>query len=164
MRKVLLLCVAGSSLLQPSLSYPACAKDSWTKFVNELVAGQSSFIRGDPAPIMRLWSHADDVTLMGAWGGYERGWSLVGPRLEWVSKQGTEGTYSYDEVASILGSDLALFVQIERFTISNRNDGAPAPLRVTHVMRCEGGEWRIVSRHADRLVETKPPPGVKPRE
>jgi hypothetical protein len=164
MREILLLCVAGAVLLQPSVSDAACSKDSWTRFVNELVAGQSSFVRGDSKPIMRLWSHADDITLMGAWGGYERGWSLVAPRLEWVSKQSTEGIYSYDEISSILGSDLALFVQIERFAIPNRYGGAPSHLRVTHVMRCEGNKWRIVSRHADRLMETKPPPGVKPRE
>ena len=161
MRKMLLRCVASAALLQPSVSDAACAKDAWTKFVNELVAGQTSFVRGDPAPIRRLWSHAGDVTLMGAWGGYELGWSLIGPRLDWVSKQNTEGTYSYEEVASIRGSDLALFVQIEHLASPNRE---PAHLRVTHVMRCEGNNWRIVSRHADQLIETKPPPGVKPRE
>lgn len=164
MREILLLCVAGAALLQTSVSDAACAKDSWPTFVKELVAGQSSFARGDSKPIMRLWSHADDVTLMGAWGGYERGWSLVGPRLEWVSKQSTEGTYTYDEISSILGSDLALFVQIEHFASPNRDGGAPAHLRVTHVTRCEGNKWRIVARHADQLIETKPPPWVKPRE
>ena len=128
MRELLLLCIAGVVLLQPSVSDAACAKDSWTTFVKQLAAGQSSFVRGDSKPIMRLWSHADDVTLMGAWGGYVRGGSLVGPRLEWVSKQSTEGTYSYDEIASILGSDLALFVQIERFASPNMYGGAPSRL------------------------------------
>ena len=113
MREILLLCVVGITLLQPSIADAACDKDSWPKFVNELVAGQLSFVRGNPEPIKGLWSHADDITLMGAWGGYERGWSLIAPRLDWVSKQNTEGTYSYDEISAIVGSDLALFVQIE---------------------------------------------------
>ena len=162
MRKILLLCVAGATLLRPSIADAACAKDSWNKFIGELVAGQTSFVRGDPEPIKKLWSHADDVTLMGAWGGYERGWSLIGPRLEWVSRQNTEGTYSYDEISSIVGLELALLVQIERFTSPNIDGGSQ--LRVTHAMRCERSRWKIVSRHADRLMETKPPPGVKPRQ
>jgi hypothetical protein len=163
MRKAVSLGVACITLLCSAVSEAACTKDAWTAFVSELVAGQSAFVRGNPAPILQLWSHADDVTLMGAWGGHERGWSLVGPRLEWVSKQSTEGTYSYSEISTILGTDLASFVQIERFAIPNIDGGAPASLRVSHVMRCEGDKWKIVSRHADRLMETKPPPGVKPR-
>jgi hypothetical protein len=110
-----------------------------------------------------LWSHAEDVTLMGAWGGKERGWALVGARLDWVSKSNTAGTgtFAYDEVASIVGSDLALFVQIEHIAVPLLNGGATHHLRVTHVMRCEDASWRVVSRHADRLMETTPPPGVK---
>ena len=161
MRKVLLLCAASAALLQPSVSAASCGKDAWSKFVSELVAGQTSFVRGDPASVKALWSHGDDITLMGAWGGYERGWSLIAPRLDWVSKQNTEGTYSYEEISKIVGSDLALFVQIEHFASPGR---PPSDLRVTHVMRCEGKAWKIVSRHADKSVETKPPSWVKPRE
>ena len=70
-------------------------------------------------------------------------------------------SYSHDEVSSIVGSDLALFVQIEHIALPHLNAGATHHLRVTHVMRCEGASWRVVSRHADRLMETTPPPGVK---
>lgn len=45
-----------------------------------LVAAQVAFVRGDPTPMKALRSHAEDVTLMGAWGGHERGWALVGAR------------------------------------------------------------------------------------
>ena len=162
MRKILVLFILIAALPQPTLAASTCTKSAWGKFVHALVAGQTAFVRGDPTSLMELWSHADDVTLMGAWGGYERGWSQVGPRLEWVSKSAASGTYSYDEVSSIVESELALFVQIEHIAIPSLNSGAPSHLRVTHVMRCEGSEWRIVSRHADRLSETKPPPGVKP--
>ena len=161
MLKALLFFVAGATLLQPSAADAACAKESWSKFVSELVASQSSFVRGDPEPIKRLWSHADDVTLMGAYGGHERGWSLIAPRLDWVSKLGTEGTYSYDEISAIVGLDLAFLVQIEHFDSRARG---PSQLRVTHALRCEGNAWKIVSRHADTFIETKPPPGVKPRQ
>ena len=91
------------------------------------------------------------------------GGPLVGARLDWVSKSNTggKGTFAYDEVASIVGSDLALFVEIEHIATPNVDGGATKHLRVTHVMRCEGASWRVVSRHADPLIETTPPPGVK---
>jgi hypothetical protein len=170
MRRIVLVCLACAALLpitvaeaRPTVSEATCGKEAWDKFVPDLVAAQSAFVRGDPAPMKAPWSHADDVTLMGAWGGRERGWTLVGTRLDWVSKSNTggKGTYAYDEVASIVGSDLALFVQIEHIATPNIAGGATQHLRVTHVMRCEGASWRVVSRHADTLMETTPPPGVK---
>jgi hypothetical protein len=170
MRGIVLVCLSCAVLLPMTVagaeltaSDAPCAKEAWDKFVPDLVAAQSAFVRGDPASMKALWSHAEDVTLMGAWGGHERGWALVGARLDWVSKTNTEGkgTYAYKEVASIVGSDLALFVQIEHITVPHMNGGATSDLRVTHVMRCEGASWRVVSRHADTLMGTTPPPGVK---
>ena len=170
MRGIVLVCLACATLLPMTVagagltaSDVPCGKEAWNKFVPDLVAAQTAFVRGDPASMKALWSHAEDVTLMGAWGGKERGWAAVGARLDWVSKSNTEGkgTYTYDEVASIVGSDLALFVQIEHIAAGNLNAGATSHLRVTHVMRCEGASWRVVSRHADTLTETTPPPGVK---
>jgi hypothetical protein len=171
MRRIIaLVCLACAALLPMTVagagraaSASPCGKEAWDKFVPDLVAAQRAFVRGDPASMKALWSHAEDVTLMGAWGGHERGWALVGARLDWVSKSNTEGagSYSYDEVSSIVGSDLALFVQIENIAVPHLNGGATHHLRVTHVMRCEGASWRVVSRHADRLMETTPPPGVK---
>jgi len=170
MRRIMLVCLACAALLPMTVagagstaSEAPCEKAAWNKFVADLVAAQTAFVRGDPTLMKALWSHAEDVTLMGAWGGKERGWALVGARLDWVSKANTEGTgtFAYDEVASIVGSDLALFVQIEHIAVPFLNGGAASPLRVTHVMRCEDASWRVVSRHADRLMETTPPPGVK---
>jgi hypothetical protein len=170
MRGIVLVCFACAALLPMTVagagtqaSAAPCGKEAWKRFVSDFVAAGSAFARGDPAAMKALWSHTEDVTLMGAWGGKERGWALVGARLEWVSKSNTAGTgtFAYDEVASIIGSDLALFVQIEHIAVPHLNGGATSHLRVTHVMRCENASWRIVSRHADRLMETTPPPGVK---
>jgi hypothetical protein len=161
MRSFLVLSILFTAIPQLSTAGSTCTKSAWEKFLNELVTGQQAFVRGDPSILTGLWSHSDDVTLMGAWGGYERGWSKVGSRLEWVSKSAANGTYSYDEVSSIVGSDLALLVQIEHIAIPNLENGAPSHLRVTHAMRCEGLNWRIVSRHADRLTETRAPAGAE---
>jgi hypothetical protein len=138
MRRTLMLCFVLAGL-STNVAAAACAKGAWNLFVKQLVAAQSDFIRGNPEPVKALWSHAEDVTLMGAWGAHERGWSLVGPRLDWVSKSGRDGTYAYDEVSSIVSPEQALFVQIEHF-MSRNADGIAAPvshLRVTHATPCD---------------------------
>ena len=95
MRDLVLVCVAlwpitlaGARL---SVSDAPCGKEAWNRFVPDLVAAQSAFARGDPGSMKALWSHTGDVTLMGAWGGHERGWALVGARLDWVSKSNASG-------------------------------------------------------------------------
>ncbi|MBV8942492.1 MAG: hypothetical protein JO240_12260 [Solirubrobacterales bacterium] len=42
-------------------------------------------LQGKPEAFKALWSHADDVTIMGAFGGFERGWDDVPQRLDWAS-------------------------------------------------------------------------------
>ena len=49
----------------------------------------------------------------------------------------------------------AMIVKLEHIV---NPDAQSDNLRVTHVVRCEGSEWRIVHRHADPLIETKMPP------
>ena len=137
-----------------------CSQHAWDEFVKRLAQAQAAYVRADPEPIKLLWSHTDDVSLFGAYGGHERGWNQVGPRLTWASKTNSNGTHDNDEVlTTIRGADLALVTQLEHIT-NRKPDGSAAPvqnLRVTHVARCEASSWRLVHRQADPLVETKPP-------
>jgi ketosteroid isomerase-like protein len=137
-----------------------CSQQAWEEFVQRLAQAQAAYVKANPEPIKALWSHANDVSLFGAYGGHERGWSEVGPRLTWASKTNSDGRHDHDQVlTTIRGTDLALVTQLEHIT-NRRADGSPAPvqnLRVTHVARCEASSWRLVHRQADPLVETKPP-------
>jgi hypothetical protein len=137
-----------------------CTDDAWREFEQRLVAAQAAFVRADPEPIKSLWSHTTDVSLFGAYGGHEVGWNAVGSRLTWVSPTNSNGSHDDDVVLTkIVGADLALVVQLENITHRNP-DGSIASvqhLRVTHVARCADSAWRLVHRHADPLIETRPP-------
>ena len=120
------------------------ALESFDLFNNELVAAQNAFQLGNAEPLKALWSHAEDVTLMGAYGGHERGWDLVGARLSRVA--GMAGKSRHDPakvVSKVIGSNLAVIVQLEHIVTP---DAPPSDLRVTHVARCEGSSWRVVHR------------------
>ena len=46
---------------------------------------------GRPEPFKALWSHADDVTLTGGFGGaIEKGWEKISRRFDWVATQFSE--------------------------------------------------------------------------
>jgi hypothetical protein len=142
------------SALLAAQSATACSKASWPDFERRVAAAQVAFQQKDPAPLMALWSHGDDVVLMGANGGHEVGWSLVGPRMMRIAAASAGGPRKDDIVARTIGTDLAVIVQIENIT-NLRPDGsveAVDHLRVTHVARCEGADWRLIQRHADRAT------------
>ena len=57
------------------------SKSSWDAAMVQLAAAQRDFTNGEAAGLQRLDSHRDDVTGLGGFGGFERGWAEVGQRL-----------------------------------------------------------------------------------
>jgi hypothetical protein len=57
------------------------SNSSWDAATAQLAAAQRDFMNRDATGLQRLYSHRDDVTVMGGFGGFERGWAEVGPRL-----------------------------------------------------------------------------------
>jgi len=135
------------------------SNSSWEAAMAQLLTAQRDFMNGDAASLQRLYSHHDDVTVMGGFGGFERGWAAVGPRLAWAASHFHGGDYSQQDISEILGSDVACVVCLERWARKGA-DGRPAPvmeLRVTQTFRLEEGRWRLVHRHADELVQKREP-------
>ena len=51
----------------------------WDAAMAQLAAAQRDFMNGDATGLRQLYSHRDDVTVMGGFGGFERGWTEVRP-------------------------------------------------------------------------------------
>lgn len=113
-----------------------------------------AFINGDIGPWTQICSHAEDASLFGGWGGWERSWALLEPRYAWAAARFMSGEFSFQDLAKGVSSDLGYTVWIERCHARLRGvDGVvPVSLRVTHVYRNEDGAWRMIHRHADPIV------------
>ena len=72
---------------------------------------------------------------------------------------GAEGTTWRENVAGWVGDDWACFVDIEHH--GAKLDGSPEPVdfayRATHLLRREGGAWKVVLRHADPIASFRGP-------
>jgi ketosteroid isomerase-like protein len=97
-----------------------------------------------------MWSTQDPVTVLGA----ERtviGSQEVTQAFHWLATRFSNlSDYRFELVAAGASGDLAYTVGYEHVTFSM--DGGPVQLttlRVTHVYRREGDEWKTVHRHAD---------------
>ncbi len=119
---------------------------------DELLAGRSQLL-------MECFSHRDDATVLGGFGGHEMGWQQLGPRLQWVGQTFAGGHCDYEVLTSSAGADLGYVVQFERIEarVVGRSEPMRLALRVTMVFRREDGEWKLLHRHADPLVEKKAP-------
>lgn len=70
--------------------------DETDAIMSMLAAAQADFVRGDAAAFKDLWSRRDDVTILGAFGGYEQGWAAVGARLDWAALQFSDGSWKQE--------------------------------------------------------------------
>ena len=111
---------------------------------------------GDPEPSLALRSRRDDTVLANPLGPPKVGFAAVKSETRRVAAgfAGVAGPMTFEEAARVVTADLGYVIGIERMHV--RRVGADAPvqmaLRVTTVFRREEDGWKLVLRHADRVV------------
>jgi ketosteroid isomerase-like protein len=125
--------------------------ESFDSFLNTMDAAQRGLQRGDARAYKELWSHSDDVTLSGGFGGeIEKGWDKVSTRLDWAAKQFSNGSNRISRLVKTASGDLAYVVQSEHIEfVGPRGAASKKDYRVTMVFRKEHGTWKILHRQAD---------------
>jgi ketosteroid isomerase-like protein len=139
----------------------ADAESGFRRFLTEWEEAQARFLEGDPTQWKRMSSQGDGATIMGAFGGYEKGWKDVGPRYDWAAAQYKErkAKVKTEYLSVVVSGDMAFTVAIERQEEARPGGQAPLKreLRATQVFRREGGSWKLLHRHADPLMEKRAP-------
>jgi ketosteroid isomerase-like protein len=133
--------------------------DDLRKTMEEYHRAEVAFQKGDPQPFKDICSHAHYVTIVGGMGGVEKGWANVEKRYEWAaSRFSTDNSEPQSEIVSLVATpDMAYAVEIERSAarMAGSSELQQLALRVTTVFRREGGQWKVVHRHADPLMSVK---------
>lgn len=117
-----------------------------------------AFMKGDPAPALKLFSQREDVTLANPFGPPAVGLDAVVEAAERAASHYREGeAVGFERVSGYESSDLAYIVELEtyRSKVGGAEDITPLALRVTTVFRREESGWRIVHRHADPITSAR---------
>jgi ketosteroid isomerase-like protein len=122
------------------------------QFVERCHAAITLQSQGHPESFLALWSHAQDVSIMAAIGGYQLGFEAVSDLLTAASKTQSFDGWSSDNLATIVNGDLAMTVELEHYDRTTTGE-PPMTLRATQVYRREDGQWRVIHRHGDVLEE-----------
>ncbi len=125
------------------------------QFMKQRQKASDAFVNGDGGPIGRIVSRVSPSTFFGPQGGYEQGAEQVAATHERGAAQFESTEKNAFEILQMAASDgIGYCVGIQRATAQVRGKKEPVQfnLRVTEVFRREGGEWKLVHRHADPLA------------
>jgi ketosteroid isomerase-like protein len=117
------------------------------------------YYKGDPKPVTNLFSRSDDVTLANPLGPPRRGPAEVDKATADGAAQLSDGSVrGFEEVSRYSTPDLGYVVQIERgqARLAGSETISPTALRVTMIFRRERDTWRVVHRHADTVITSRP--------
>jgi ketosteroid isomerase-like protein len=121
------------------------------------------FMKGNPEPVQKLFSHREDASLANPYGPPVRGWEQIAKTTEHAASLRREGRATgFEIVAKNATPELAYVVQIEHLEskVGEREDIIPYALRATMIFRPENGTWKVVHRHADPITTAQPPESV----
>ena len=119
------------------------AVDQWIVVLNAM-------LNGDPKPLVGLYSHARDVTYMGAEGTYRIGWDATYADWSAQAEKSTGGQVDAADVHVVVSGDLAAVQHFSRGHV-RQPDGQmnEAKVRESSVFRKENGTWKMIAHHAD---------------
>ena len=134
------------------------AVDDVDELIEQFHLASDEFLKGNPEPVNKLWSHREDVTLANPQGPAVRGWEQVAQTMEHAASARRDGeATSFEIVAKYVTPELAYVLEVERFEakVGGRKDITPFALRVTMIFRPEDGVWKVVHRHADPITRAQ---------
>ena len=114
------------------------AVNDFNRVLEQCQLALRQFIKGNPDPMQRMFSHREDVTLANPIAPPARGWEQVAPTMERAASNLREGEItSFETLAKYVTPELAYIVWIERNEgkLGGSEDIVRYPLRVTTIFR-----------------------------
>ena len=112
----------------------------------------NAMLNGDPTPFVDLYSHADDVTYMGAEGTYRIGYDAAYSDWTAQAKKSTGGNVTGKDIHIVVNGNMAC---AQHYTVGSvrKSDGSMTKVvvRESSVFRKEDDQWKMIAHHADGL-------------
>jgi uncharacterized protein (TIGR02246 family) len=120
--------------------------------VDQWFVALNAMLRGDPKPLARVYSHADDVTYLGAEGTFQIGWKATYDDWKAQAAMSIGGKAKGEDIRVVVHGNMATAVHFTQGTL-RQPGGQTARVRVreTSVFRKENGRWRMIGHHADSI-------------
>lgn len=117
---------------------------------DRLYEGLNAMFTGDLEPLNKLWSHSDNITYMGPFGGQLIGWKAVHADFAKVAAMKLGGKIVCKDLHVFAGMGMGYTICVEAGE-NIGEDGQPVKVshRATNIFHLENGEWKLVHHHTD---------------
>ncbi|MEM9252929.1 MAG: nuclear transport factor 2 family protein [Planctomycetota bacterium] len=113
----------------------------------------NAMFKGDAAPMLDVWSHADDVTYMGPAREYLVGWAAIAESWKKQAEKRFGGWIESRQARAVISGELAIVTDIGHGDNPHSPGGdMPVDIRATSAFRLEGGVWKMIHHHTDLLL------------
>ncbi len=117
---------------------------------DQFYAALNAMFVGELAPMNAIWSHRNDVTIMGPFGGRLTGWAAVEAEFKKEAGMKLGGHVACKDVFVQVGGDMGYSVCVEEGQNMSADDKPVVVFfRATNVFRLENGQWKLVHHHTD---------------
>lgn len=119
------------------------ANDQFYAALNDMFTGKLESMNA-------IWSHRDDVTDMGPFGGRLEGWDAVSEEFKKEAAMKLGGKVVCKDLLVHAGTDMGYTVCTEEGENMSA-DGKPVLVRfrATNIFRLENNQWKLVHHHTD---------------
>jgi ketosteroid isomerase-like protein len=142
-------------VMEPVTGRPDADAAAFLEFLERCHDALRQHTGGNPRPFLELWSHADDVSLMGGVGGHQVGFNEVSKLLTAAAKTLNYETWSAENLVTSFDDTFGFTVELERLTRHIHGETEEMGLRATSVYRREDGAWKVIHRHGDSLMNVE---------
>jgi ketosteroid isomerase-like protein len=128
---------------------------------DQFYAALNSMFTGDLAPMNAIWSHQDDVTDLGPFGGRLAGWDAVGAEFKKEAGMKLGGHVICKDLLVRAAFEMGYTVCVEQGENMSA-DGKPVMVshRATNIFRRENGQWKLVHHHTDISTQLEQATGM----
>jgi len=111
----------------------------------------TAYVNGDAAPLNAIVTRSEPATFLSPGGDVLTGASAIAARYARDAASFVQGNSSKLDILQSGSGQLAFWTGIQHAQVRLTGKDAPIPmtLRITEVFRLEGGQWKLVHRHAD---------------
>jgi len=140
----------------PSTDRTMSTEQTVRDFVERFYAAIDQMLNGDPAPMLELWSHGPEATVMHPDGARQMGWEEVRAAIQaWSTGMKNGRITPHDVSVRLVTPEVAIVTATEVGEGTIGAETVAVDSRATLVIRREGGAWSAVHHHVDVIPRVR---------